>query len=196
MRSRSGAKTTGRPERGSPPGRHSRGGVYRVATSGRATPANQRGPRRASHRSRRVSRDGFSTIVTALPVGKTSKWHDSTDRFGRIEEGYDPALHVARAYQLEIMGVYHSLNDCLTDSRIINAPEKFKRSVVCIKEVSGGDLDLWGYRFYLAGKVLVARKAALPNSPIRNPRRIHSAWIARWGEIDYNNGYKEQEAEQ
>jgi proteasome lid subunit RPN8/RPN11 len=136
-----------------------------------------------------------STIVTALPVGKTTKWYDFSDRFSRIEEGHDIAHDVARAFELEVIGVYHSYYGYRCDSPIFDVPEKFRDGVVCIKEVSGGDLDLWPYGFYVAGREVLAGKLVLPNSPMRNPRRIHSSWVARWGAIDYSNGYEEQEAE-
>lgn len=134
-----------------------------------------------------------STIVTALPVGKTTKWYDFSDRFMRIEEAYALALHVAIAFQLDVIGVYHSFYGYRCDSPIFHVPERFRDAVVCIKEVSGGELDLWPYGFYIAGKQVLAHKIVLPNSPLRNPRRIHSSWVARCGEIDYNNGYEIQE---
>jgi proteasome lid subunit RPN8/RPN11 len=137
-----------------------------------------------------------STIVTALPVGKTTKWYDFSDRFMRIEEGHSLALDVACAFQLAVIGVYHSHYGFQCESPIFDVPERYRDAVVCIKDVSGGELDLWGYDFYIAGREASAGKVVLPNSPLRNPRRIHSLWVTQWGAIDYDNGYKDQEAEQ
>lgn len=133
-----------------------------------------------------------ANIVTAIPVGKTTKWYDYSDRFGRIENALNLACDVSSEFDLEVVGVYHSHSDCRCDSPLNAVPENFKNAVTCIKDVSGGDLDIWPCRFYIAGREVTARKVSLPNSPKRNPRRIHSAWISSWGAIDYDNGYEQE----
>lgn len=136
-----------------------------------------------------IGEKNSNTLVAALPVSKTARWHDFTDRFALIEEALPSAVEVAQLFRLEVLGVYHSFYNFCCASPIHDVPERFRGSIVCIKDVSGGELDLFSYRFYFGGKEVHARKAPPSYSPDRNPRRIHSSWISHWGLIDYDNGY-------
>lgn len=130
-------------------------------------------------------------IVSVLPVSKTKRWYEYGDRFALLENALPVAKDVAGSFRLDVLGVYHSYFDYDCASPIHDVPEGFRSGIVCIKSVAGGELDLWPYEFYIGGIEVKATKMVRSISPDRNPRRIHSSWISRWGLIDYDNGYQD-----
>ena len=75
-----------------------------------------------------------TTIVSALPVSKTCRWYDFSDRFASIDSALPIAKTVAESFGLDVLGVYHSFYDFRGDSPIHDVPERFSQGVVCIKE--------------------------------------------------------------
>jgi hypothetical protein len=139
-----------------------------------------------------------ATLTAALPVGKTSRWRDFSDRFGRLSAALQPAHTLAASLDFEIMGVYHSHSGDYTDvSPLAVVPSEFRDTHICIKPISGGEVDLWPLQFHYRGNRWYASdlpKEHLPRLPRFNPRRIHSAWMRLWHEIDYSNGFNTEQS--
>lgn len=136
-----------------------------------------------------IGEPASTRIICALPVSKTTRWYEFSDRFAVIDSALAMAKTVSMSFGLDIMDVYHSFFGFLDTSPLYDVPESFRQGIVCIKNVSGGDLDLCPYQFYIVGVNTSAVKIRLSNAPNYNPRRIHSLWKSHWGEIDYDNGY-------
>ena len=137
-----------------------------------------------------------NVIYAALPVVKTSKWHDSEDRFARLETAYEQAKSLARGFEMIVPAIYHShSSDRIKESPIRSVPSSFRDKIVYISNVSGGELlyRSYAYRMNEKGEWTKCEFAKLSLKEITaktNPRRILSEWSKTWGIADYGNNHE------
>ncbi len=135
-------------------------------------------------------------IHAALPVGKTSKWHDATDRFADLEAAFEQAKSLASEYEMIVPAIYHShASDRIKESPVSNVPLMFQDKIVYISNVSGGELLFKSYAFCKNSngewKECEFAKLNLQEiNPKTNPRRIMSRWNKLWKVVDYGNNHE------
>ncbi len=132
-------------------------------------------------------------IYAALPVGKTEHWYAINERYQGIENGLIKGREFARSCSMDILGVYHSCYDSFDTSPIDNPPEILKGMYILIKYCDGGE-SIFGENVYIWNGNWEAIDYKIFNqqnvSKKLNPRRILSAWLKIWGEINYDNKNK------
>ena len=135
-------------------------------------------------------------ISVALPCSKTNRWHDFSDRWNGIPENFVLAKSTANDFKLEVIGLYYS-TELMIPATSYPAPEllaemniefTLEYTTICCRQCS------WISIFH-HGKHLIRGEHYLLSCGKRsdrtlNQRRVHQAWIQRFGAIDYSNGYQ------
>ncbi len=135
-------------------------------------------------------------IYAALPVGKTSKWHDAADRFADLETANDLAESLAGEYEMMVPAIYHShSSDRIKESPISNVPSMFEDKIVYISNVRGNELLFKSYAYCNNSNgewtECEFTKLMLPDITSKtNPKRIMSRWNKLWKVVDYGNNHE------
>lgn len=134
----------------------------------------------------------------SLPVGKTSRWFDTSDRFALLPAALESAVRVAESVELEVIGVYHTDYDGHPDfpgSRISprdQVPDIFRDRLLVILSTQGHEL-LFMPGVYLYAKENGWQEQEFRKTPFRvetprlNPRRILRQWRLLWNAVDLSN---------
>jgi hypothetical protein len=135
-------------------------------------------------------------IYAALPVGKTSKWHDDADRFADLELAFEPARSLANEYEMIVPAIYHShASDRIKESPVSNVPLMFQDKIVYISNVNGGELLFKSCPFCKDSngewtECEFAKLHPQEINPKTNPKRIMSRWNKVWKAVDYGNKHE------
>jgi hypothetical protein len=135
-------------------------------------------------------------VYAALPVSKTSKWHDASDRFADLESAYEKAIILAKEYEIVVPAIYHShSSDHLGESPITSVPLIFQDKLVYIKPVNGGELLYMSRAYHINQKgeweecefTKLTPKGITPKT---NSKRMLAKWNKMWGTVDYGNNHE------
>jgi len=137
-------------------------------------------------------------VNCALPVGKTSRWFDPSDRFALLPNALEPAVGVAEAVELEVVGVYHTDYGGHADfpgsraNPVDRVPTVFRDRLLVMLSTWGHEL-IFMPRVYLYTEAQGWQEQEFKKMPFRvetprlNPRRILQRWRSAWGPPDLSN---------
>lgn len=148
-----------------------------------------------------VGRVSPIAAYAALPVGKTSRWYDCSDRFAGLVAAIDDAAQVAGKFGLDVVGAYHSHSGGHPQFPGSNAdpmdavPPHFSIGILLVTDTAGGE-SLFGSACFRRDKEdrwqLLSYRIVpgVQLDPPINARRIHHAWTVIRGPVDFSNNHE------
>jgi hypothetical protein len=135
-------------------------------------------------------------VHAALPVGKTTHWYDTSDRYAGLVDALEPATDFARSHQLSILGVYHTSAEGMgsEENPIADVPPRHRDGLVLITPTYAGE-SIWAHQLYEyashgSWQECGFQKGRRSLDPRLNPRRLMRGWRKVWGPVDYSNNHE------